>query len=41
MLSSVAVAKNDRIVQKVLAEAFSWTMIQGVILVFIVINSEL
>jgi hypothetical protein len=32
---------NDRVVQKVLAEPFPWTVIQGVILVLVIIYSQL
>jgi hypothetical protein len=32
---------DDRIMQEVLAEPLPWTMIQGVILVFIIIHSQL
>ena len=34
-------ADNDRVVQKVLAEPFPWTVTQGVILVLVIINSQL
>jgi hypothetical protein len=32
---------NNRVMQEVLAEPFPWTVVQGVILVFIIIYSQL
>jgi hypothetical protein len=32
---------NDRVMQEVLAEPFPWTVTQGVILVFVIVNSQL